>query len=372
LRQKIYSGTNAHVNIGPILKELNVSKFLLVHDSAFSFLHIKGYFPETGVPYAIFDRFQSNPLYEEVHDGVEVFRREKCDSIVVAGGGSAIDVAKCIKLFCKSDPAVNYLDQEFHDTGIPLIAVPTTAGTGSESTRYAVIYYDDVKQSITHESIIPGHVILEHSLLRTLPLYQKKCTMLDALCQGIEAWWSLNSTPESIGYSKAAVGKLITCYEDYIFSDHNDDTAKEIMLAANAAGQAINITQTTAAHAMSYKLTSLYGLPHGHAVALCLPYVWEYMIQNTDKCSDPRGPDHLNRVFSDISNTFGTDDPVKAVRLFRDMLVKLNIRYPQTRNREDLIILTRSVNPVRLKNNPVALDDVSIERLYISIISTGE
>ena len=80
---------------------------------------------------------------------------------------------------------------------IPFLAMPTTAGTGSEATRYAVIYYDGKKQSVTHDSVVPDVAILEPKVLKTLPLYQKKCTMMDALCQGIESWWSMNSTDES-------------------------------------------------------------------------------------------------------------------------------------------------------------------------------
>ena len=77
--------------------------------------------------------------------GVEVFLSEGCDAIVAVGGGSIIDVAKCIKLYCRMSPDKNYLLQEYTDSGVPIIAVPTTAGTGSESTRFAVIYFEGKK-----------------------------------------------------------------------------------------------------------------------------------------------------------------------------------------------------------------------------------
>ncbi len=130
-------------------------------------------------------RYTPNPLYEQVCGGVNLFNKEQCELIVAIGGGSTIDVAKCIKLYCKMDSRINYLKQETFDSGITLIAVPTTAGTGSESTRHAVIYYEGVKQSISHTSIIPDYAVLEPSVLKTLPVYQKKCTMLDALCQAM-------------------------------------------------------------------------------------------------------------------------------------------------------------------------------------------
>jgi len=250
---------------------------------------------------------------------------------------------------------VNFLRQKFFDSGIPLIALPTTAGTGSESTKFAVIYYEDKKQSVTHDSIIPDFAILVPSLLETLPLYQKKCTLLDALCQGIESWWSQNSTPESVEYSKKAVRGIIKNYRLYLSGEANE----EIMLSANFAGRAINITQTTAAHAMSYKITSLFSLPHGHAVAICLPYIWEYMISHQEKCIDPRGSNYLANVFLDIAKVLNCSTPQKGVEFLRLMLSQLGIFSPKVTDTQ-LDILTASVNPERLRNNPVELDNQTI------------
>lgn len=107
-------------------------KFLLVKDGAYDFIGLKDYFDM--YPHIEFSEFTPNPLYEQVCVGVEMFNKEACELIVAVGGGSTIDVAKCIKLFCKMDHSINYLKQETFDSGITLIAVPTTAGTGSEST----------------------------------------------------------------------------------------------------------------------------------------------------------------------------------------------------------------------------------------------
>ena len=158
------------------------SKAMLVCDSSYPYLNIKDRIEQLDIPMVKFSDFTSNPLYEDVCKGVDLFNSQKCDVLIAVGGGSTIDVAKCIKLFCKLPKDKLYLDQEFQDSGINLFAIPTTAGTGSESTRYAVIYYEGKKQSITHDSIVPDIAVLEPVVLKTLPLYQKKCTMLDALC----------------------------------------------------------------------------------------------------------------------------------------------------------------------------------------------
>ncbi len=310
-------------------------------------------------PHACFSEFTSNPLYEQVCEGIRIFNAEACELIVAVGGGSAIDVAKCIKLYCKMNPEENYLRQEAVDTGIPLVAIPTTAGTGSESTRHAVIYYGGVKQSVSHPSIVPDYAILESSVLKTLPVYQKKCTMLDALCQAIESWWSVNSTDESVGYSKAAIELIKENWQAYI-NENSASAAERIMEAANLAGRAINITATTAAHAMSYKITSLYRLPHGHAVAVCMREVWSYMLSHTCDCIDVRGNEHLENVFKSL--------PVD-ISWFMMLMDELQMECPESESKEnDVELLASSVNPTRLKNNPVELSKEVLLSMYERIV----
>ena len=362
--QKILKGIDS---LGEALK--GSTKVLLVCDSSFPFLSIKDDIEKMDVPHVTFDQFTPNPLYEDVCKGVDLFQSEQCNTILAVGGGSSLDVAKCIKLYCKMDKERLYLEQECKDTGVKLIAIPTTAGTGSESTRYAVIYYDGKKQSVTHDSIIPDVAILEPKALKSLPLYQKKCTMMDALCQGIESWWSVNSTDESKKLSREAVETIMHWWHEYIF-ENTDASAEAIMHAANLAGQAICITQTTAPHAFSYKITSLYKLPHGHAVAVCLPEIWEYMVDNMDKCIDSRGQDYLAVIFNEIANAMGCKTPTEAIAKFRQMIEEMELKNPVAENKEEeLEILTTSVNPVRLKNNPVELFSDVIHYLYNIILS---
>lgn len=350
------------------LNDVDAKHVLLVCDTAFQYLPIRGAFDNLPVQLVCFSDFTSNPQYEDVCNGVILFNTYGCDTIVAVGGGSVIDVAKCIKLFCKMNPHENYLNQSFLDSGVPLIAVPTTAGTGSESTRYAVIYFEGEKQSITHQSILPDCALLVPEVLMTLPQYQKKCTMLDALCQSMESWWSVNSTEESKELSRRAVSMIVRNMDAYLY-DNTDAAAEEIMKAANLAGQAINITQTTAAHAMSYKLTSLYHLPHGHAVALCFPEVWRYMLTHLDHCIDTRGRTYLTEVFLEIAESLGCESAEKAVGWFFGLMKRLEMIMPSSSNREsDIVTLVDSVNPTRLANNPVAFDQAAFHVMYERIV----
>ena len=323
----------------------------------------------------MFSDFTPNPLYDQVCNGIELLKTSNCDTILAVGGGSAIDVAKCIKLAVLAKegnaaiiPPLVSTRVACDGTKLPFIAIPTTAGTGSESTHNAVMYYEETKQTVTNDGVLPDYAVLEPSVLKTLPLYQKKCTMMDALCQGIESWWSVNSTEESYEYSRKTIELILANWRKYIF-ENDDEAAKQIMLAANYGGRAINITQTTAAHAFSYKITSMYKIPHGHAVAVCLPEIWEYMIGNMDKCVDGRGKAYLTDIFNQIAKVMGCETPSDAIALFRQIMVEMVLKNPVAGNREEeLEVLSISVNPVRLNNNPVQLDIPSIRSLYSTIL----
>lgn len=372
MNQKILNGIS---NLGKALE--GATKVFVVCDSSFPFLNIKSDIENMGKPHVLFSDFTPNPLYEQVCKGIDLFQITKCDSILAVGGGSAIDVAKCIKLAVLAKegnaaliPPLVSTRVECEVSKIPFIAIPTTAGTGSESTHNAVMYYEGVKQTVTNDGVLPDYAILEPSVLKTLPLYQKKCTMLDALCQGIESWWSVNSTEESYEYSRKTIELIIANWRKYIF-ENDDEAAAQIMLAANYGGRAINITATTAAHAMSYKITSLYKLPHGHAVAVCLPEIWEYMIGHMDKCIDKRGKEYLNGIFNDIAKAMGAKTVPDTIAVFRAIMRDMELANPTSElshRSSDLEILSTSVNPVRLKNNPVELDKDSIVDLYNIII----
>ena len=368
--QIIYNGIK---NLSKALE--NATKVFLVCDSSFPYLNIKRDIDNLCVPHVMFSDFSPNPVYEDVCKGIDLFQITKCDTLLAVGGGSAIDVAKCIKLAVLAKegndaiipPLVN-TRVECDGSKLLFIAIPTTAGTGSESTHNAVMYYEGAKQTVTNDGILPDVAILEPSVLKTLPLYQKKCTMMDALCQGIESWWSVNSTEESYEYSCKAIELIMANWQKYIF-ENDDEAAANIMLGANYGGRAINITATTAAHAMSYKITSLYGFPHGHAVAVCLPEIWEYMIGHMDKCLDKRGKDYLDGIFNNIANTMGAKTPSEAISVFRNMMHQMELSNPVSKQLpSDISLLTSSVNPIRLNNNPIRLDTGTIQSLYNIIV----
>lgn len=368
--QKILTASEKYTELDEYFVNSGAKTILLVCGGSLKFLRINDYFDtleaRTGIKVVKFSGFQPNPLYESVVEGVKVFHENKCELIAAVGGGSALDVAKCIKLYSNMDDSEEYLKQTIVPNDVPLFAMPTTAGTGSEATRYAVIYYNKEKMSVTDQSCIPSTVLFDASTLKTLPIYQKKASMMDALCHAIEAYWSVNSTGESREYSRQAIELVMVNKDKYLA---NDDEGNENMLkAAYIAGKAINITQTTAGHAMCYKITSLYGFAHGHATALCNRVLIPYMLNNIDKCIDSRGVDFLRSIFNEIADAMGCDTPEEAAEKFDALVTELELPAPKLGSAHELDILKTSVNPERLKNHPVGLDIDTIEDLYKEIL----
>ena len=350
-----------------ILLNHKSKRFMLVCGSSFHSLSIADKIKGFPIPHIVFSEYSPNPKYEDICKGVDLFNSEKCDFVLSVGGGSSIDVAKCIKLFATMDPKQLFLKQAYQENCIPLMAIPTTAGTGSESTRYAVLYYEGEKLSVTHVSLVPKYVVLDPSVLKSLPLYQKKCCMLDALCQSIESWWSVNSNQESIFYAMKSISLVLEHIDGYLKNEPAGNAG--MLFASNWSGRAINITQTTSPHAMSYKITSLFGIPHGYSVALCLPKVWRFMIDNPDLCIDSRGKEYLAIVFDELARALGTQGPEEAIFWFESLLKTLEMKVPTDFDEKKLDLLAKSVNLQRLQNSPVKLDALALRRLYEKIFN---
>lgn len=192
------------------------------------------------------------------------FSKQPGRAILAIGGGSVIDLAKAILFRCKGSGST------------PLfIAAPTTAGSGSEATSFAVVYRSKKKISIDDPLLLPAIAILDPSLTYHLPASQTAVSGMDVLAQAIESYWSKKANKES----KAYAAEAILIWKEYFQRSVTapDPTIRERMLwAAHLAGKAINITRTTGPHALSYYLTAHHQVPHGQAVALYLPVFFLY------------------------------------------------------------------------------------------------
>lgn len=363
--QKILSSKKNYIDLKKYLQNNKYQNILLVCGNHFFksdlYKKIIEYTNNLNINIHIFKDFEPNPSYESVCLGVKKFIDNNCDFIIAVGGGSSIDVAKCIKLYSNMDHSKNYLNQEFIPNNTKILAIPTTAGTGSEATKYSVIYYKGEKQSITSDSCIPEIVLFDNNSLETLSIYQKKATLLDAFSHSIESLWSINSTEESINYAIESIKLIIKNINKYLENDSS--IFKDMFEASNLAGKAINISRTTAGHAMCYKLTTKYNISHGHAAMLINSELLPYMMENTNKCSDPRGEKHLKEIFSIIKKTLKCKNNNELKNYFRNLLDKLDL-YNVEVNKKDIDLLVKSVNVTRLSNNPIKLENNDIKIIY--------
>jgi len=170
------------------------------------------------------------------------------DAFIAVGGGTVIDTTKLLR---------NGFPSEVHD-GVPFLAIPTTAGTGAEATRFAVYFDHGVKMSADDIRYLPTDALLIPEFAESQTPYQRAATEFDAYAQAVESLWARRATDESREYAHKALDLMASGQQ---------------MLGAYWAGKAIDISRTTAAHAFSYYMTATFGIPHGHAVYMMFPYI---------------------------------------------------------------------------------------------------
>lgn len=301
---------------------------------------------------AVFSGFHANPDFRDCAAGRELYLSQGCDGLVSLGGGSAMDTAKAIKALLLAASDADALNGQWEARPLPHLAIPATAGTGSEATAIAVMYVEGRKRSLDHASLLPEGVILDPDLLATLPLYHKKACALDALCQGIESYWARKATEDSQVDAFLAFTGVLDNLRPYLAGDPG--AAAEIQFAAYRSGCAIAVSRTTAAHALSYRLTTRYGLAHGHACMLTLPTVWSAMMEDTD----------VLPVLMDLAQKMRLGSELMGPRLLRGMLEDLEMPLPPIPDEAALEDLTQSVNLQRLSNNPRVFTREEIRQIY--------
>ena len=342
--QKIYQTSRYVTKIKKLLELINSKKpFIVVDRFILNTPQFKSLIKSLKKNFFAYCGFSSNPKYEEMLNGLRLFKENNCDSIISIGGGSCIDVAKTIKLSYLADldsDTPTFL-QPYKLNTIRHICVPTTSGTGSESTRHAVIYLDGVKQSICNSVILPEYVILDSNLIVSVPDYQKKATCLDAFSQCIESNWSKKGTKVSRKYARKGYKLFLDCYKGYL--NNNLEDIKKMQQVANLSGKAINISETTAGHALSYNITKMFNIPHGHAVAMC-----------------------LNAIFNNVELKRYQEVKENFQRVLKDMDIALTVS--SNNPKKDIKELTNSVNLIRLANFPKKLSKTKIKKIYFDIV----
>ncbi len=305
----------------------------------------------------VFHAYHPNPDFIDCRDGAALFDSEGCDGLVSIGGGSAMDTAKGIKalLICRDDRAA--LDSAFpQGTQLTHVAIPTSAGTGSEATPFAVLYVDGQKHSLSGDAMLPEGVALDGDLLASLPLLHKKSCALDALCQGVESWWVRSATDESRTHALNAIRGVLASLRPYLQGDPN--AAQAMLDAAFESGEAIRFTRTTAAHAMSYQLTKRLGMPHGQSCMLTLPWHTRILLQHPD----------VRPVLESLAQalSIAADD---LPDMMTGLLIDLDLMNTAPVDDALLDALAVSVNAERLGNHPCALTTAQLREIYAAALA---
>ena len=325
----------------------------------------------------ISSRTMENPRPNNVAKAITPIKDKEIDLILAIGGGSVIDTAKAISILLTNQaslPSLLFSDKRITTKPVPLIAVPTTSGTGSEATRYAAFYYykkgELGKKSLNHNYLLPAYVILDPDLLLTLDKHRTAVSGLDALAQAIESWWSVKSTKQSRNYSRQSLN-LILKYLPKSLADLTNVKLREQMLkASNLSGRAINISQTTICHSVSYPLTNYFKVPHGLGAALTLPGFLEFNANiKKDDCLDPRGVSFVKNIIKEIYRELGTTKPREAPKKLRKFIRSTGLGVTLSANGVDNLplIIKFGFSPERAKNNPRKVSEADLRKILTKI-----
>jgi alcohol dehydrogenase class IV len=239
---------------------------------------------EAGVRHAVFERVDQNPVEKNVWDGVEAFKATGCDSIIGLGGGSPLDTAKAIRLMIHHPPPIARYDEAIggdrHVTAHvpPFIAVPTTAGTGSEVARSASIILDGTrrKTSLYSPHLLANAALLDAELTQGLPPFITAATGMDALTHNVEAYVASGNHPFADAIALGGIERIGKFLRRAVRDGANDLEAREQMLIASTMGAIAAQKGLGAAHALAHGLGPVTGMHHGLANALVLPAVMAF------------------------------------------------------------------------------------------------
>ncbi len=292
-----------------------------------------------------FSDYQANPNAEDIERAQQTLQQCQPDLVIAIGGGSVMDTAKLARFFA----AQSFSPTEARPTNIvaprsQLVCIPTTSGTGSESTQFATYYIGHTKHSLDHESCLPNTKILDVRCVENLPKALAVTTGLDSLCHALESLWARGATVAS---QTKALTALRTILQNFVprIEQPNARNSLAMLEAASLAGEAIQISRTTAAHAISYPLTSIYKLPHGLAAAMTIRQLLAFNTPALDLSLQQRVCNALKlRDFSQLDE--------QLAHVFTRLKVKTSLRQCGIDPTQARTHILPHVSEQRLVNNP--------------------
>ena len=360
----------AITQVAKILDRLSAGKlFLVVDESAYTASGankcLEPYLHSQSV--TRFSNFELNPKLHDIERGVQLMRETNPDVVIALGGGTAIDLGKLVGTLATQDGSARDIiigRDRIQQTSPPLVAIPTTAGTGSEATHFAVAYVDREKYSVAHPSMLPAYAIVDPTLTLSLPADITAATGLDAFCQAVESIWAVGATDESVAYATDALRLAFQQLPNAV-NKPTVDARRSMCRAAHLAGKAINISKTTSSHALSYSITENYGVPHGIAVALTLSPMLAYNAQvSAADCNDPRGPRHVLDRIRLILDLLEAEDVATGCGKIENLIARVgclhSLQELGIETDASILQIVNQVNAHRLSNNPRQSDSETL------------
>jgi alcohol dehydrogenase class IV len=313
--------------------------------------------------------FDPNTDSADVRRGLAVMHAFNPDLVLGVGGGSAMDMAKLLCAF-RNMPDERVLDsiRAGHRTDSrreKLFLVPTTSGSGAEATHFAVVYIGHDKYSIGGDGMRPDAIVLDPALSVSGSAYQRATSGIDAVCQAIESMWATGATDHSRHFARVALRMLLPAIEAFV-NGHDRESAREMCIGSHFAGRAIDISRTTAAHALSYGITKTCGISHGHAVAMTLGSFLEAHAEATpDELRDEIDPATHAAAMAEVLFALRADSGADAGRRFVKLMESIGLNPSLAAagagTSAERRRLAAAVNAERLGNNPVpfTLDELA-------------
>jgi alcohol dehydrogenase len=287
-RTRLVFGVNAVERVGEIVRELGAKKVLLVTDPGIAAAgheqHVLKSLAADGVHAAVFDKVRENPTTRCIDDCLAVAKASGIEAIVGLGGGSSMDTAKGCNFLLTNGGRM----QDYWGVGkatkamLPLIAIPTTAGTGSECQSAALIA-DEVthqKMACLDSKAAARVAILDPALTLSQPPRVTACTGIDAIAHAVETTVTKKRTPFSLMFSHEAFKLLAPNFSRVVENPNDIDARGKMLLGAAFAGTAIENSMLGAAHSLANPLTAHYGIVHGQAVGMMLPHAIRFNAEN--------------------------------------------------------------------------------------------
>lgn len=269
-----------------------------------------------GIAYDLFDRIMANPTVACVYEGAAYAKEHQSDFIIGIGGGSPMDAAKAIALLSVQDIAEEEIFLgKFVGQALPLVLIPTTAGTGSEVTPYSILTNTagQTKTSISSPAIFPKLAFLDAKYMRELSMEITINTGIDALSHAIEGMLSIRATKVSDGIAVQSIQEIVPCLSS-MYSDYHKpaieipmEIREKLLYGSMLAGIVISHTGTTAVHSMGYSLTYFKNIDHGRANGLLLPSFLRFVMK--------QDPAVIKRILSAMSFTALDDFEALFLRL---------------------------------------------------------